>query len=337
MRTPSHNERRLLPIWICLSVVFGLAAIASLLVGDGDLGDEALRATFLKLRAWRLANSALAGVALATAGVLVQGLFRNPLASPSILGTSAGASLGGVATLLLWNGTLASRFATWLPAELALPVGCLLGAWLSLVLLLAVTGRDSGVVTVLLTGFVLSSLFLSVGGLLMSMAQDSWELGRAVVAFTLGGIHSKGPLHAALAFPMVVVGAVMALSWSRHLDLLLSGEDEARSLGMDVIVVRRWVIAWASMLVAAAVAIGGSVAFVGLVVPHALRPFVGEEHHRLLPASMIGGAAFLTWADVLTRVVPTTGQVPLGVVTGLIGAPIFLVLLARASREGRIE
>ena len=122
----------------------------------------------------------------------------------------------------------------------------------------------------------------------------------------------------------------------RHLDVLLSGEDEAASLGVDVGLVRRWTIAWAATLTAAAVAIGGNVAFVGLVVPHALRPFVGVLHRALLPAALVGGAAFVTWADVLTRVVPSQGQIPLGVVTGLVGAPCFLVLLARASREGRI-
>ncbi|MEM1448027.1 MAG: iron ABC transporter permease [Planctomycetota bacterium] len=313
-----------------------VASIASLLVGEGDLGDDEMRATFLRLRSWRLANAALAGAALAGAGVLVQGLFRNPLASPSILGTSAGASLGGVVVLVVWNGLLAESLASRIPPELLLPMGCLAGAWMSLVVLLVVTGKDAGIVTVLLTGFILSSLFLSVGGLLMSIAQESWELGRAVVAFTLGGVDAKGPRHAALAFPMVAVTTAVAIGWGRHLDLMLSGEDEARSLGVDVRLVRRWVIVWAATLTAAAVAIGGNVAFVGLVVPHALRPFIGEEHRRLFPAALVGGAAFLVAADVVTRALPTTGNVPLGVVTGLIGAPLFLVLLARASREGRI-
>ena len=322
--------------WTVLLLALVLAAVASLLVGDGDLGDESMRATFLRLRSWRLANSMLAGAALAGAGVLVQGLFRNPLASPSILGTSAGAGLGGIVVLVLWNSVLAKHMASWMPPELLLPLGCLLGAWMSLVVLLAVTGKDAGIVTVLLTGFILSSLFLSIGGLLMSVAQETWELGRAVVAFTLGGVEAKGPRHAALALPMVGITAAVAFGWSRHLDLLLSGEDEARSLGVDVRQVRRWVIVWAATLTAAAVAIGGNVAFVGLVVPHALRPFVGVEHRKLMPAALVGGAVFLTWADVLTRVVPTTGHVPLGVVTGLVGAPVFLVLLARAAREGRI-
>lgn len=321
--------------WAALIAGLSVVVALSFFVGEGDLADQELRGTLLRLRAWRVANTVLAGAALAGAGVLVQGLFRNPLASPSILGTSAGATLGGVLVIVLWNSLLAAQLH-WLPPELILPAGCLLGAWLSLTLLLTVTGRGAGIVTVLLTGFILSSLFLSLGSLLMSVAQDTWEVGRAVVAFTLGGVDAKGPRHAALALPLVAITSCVAMGWSRHLDLLLSGEEEASSLGVDVEAARRWVIVWASTLTAAAVAIGGNVAFVGLVVPHALRPFTGPEHRRLIPAALLGGAAFLTGADVLTRALPTTGAVPLGVVTGLVGAPVFLVLLARASREGRI-
>ena len=322
--------------WVTLLVALLGGVAAGLLVGDGDLADLALRDTYLRLRAWRLGNAGLAGAALATGGVLVQGLFRNPLASPSILGTTAGASLGGMVVLTLWTGLLAGARPTWLPAELLLPVGCLLGAWLALLLLMAVTGRDASVITVLLTGFILSSLFLSIGGLLTSLASEDFELGRAVVAFTLGGVEAKGSHHLALAVPMVVLGSIVAMSWTRHLDALLTGEDEARSIGVDVVAVRRWAIIWTATLTAAAVAIGGNVSFVGLVVPHALRPFIGVEHRRLLPAAFVGGAAFVIWADILVRVMPARGHVPLGVVTGLVGAPVFLYLLARASREGRM-
>ncbi len=309
---------------------------ASLAVGEGDLADPEIGRTFLWLRVWRLCNAALAGGTLAVGGVLVQGLFRNPLASPSILGTTAGASLGGVAVLLLWNTTLVAGVPAFLPTEMWLPLGCLLGAWSSLLVLLAITGRKPSTVTVLLSGFILTSLFLSVAGLLTSLAQETFELGRAVVAFTLGGVDAKGPGHVALALPLTVGGLLAAWSWSSDLDVLLLGEEEASSLGADIESVRRWVIVWTASLTAVAVAIGGNVAFVGLVVPHALRPFIGFEHRRLLPAAFVGGAAFVAWADVLTRVMPARGQVPLGVVTGLVGAPVFLWLLAKAGREGRV-
>ncbi|MBO86335.1 MAG: iron ABC transporter, partial [Deltaproteobacteria bacterium] len=147
---------------------------------------------------------------------------------------------------------------------------------------------------------------------------------------------AKGRHHLALAVPMVVLGTAVAMSWARHLDALLTGEDEARSIGVDVVAVRRWAIIWTATLTAAAVAIGGNISFVGLMVPHALRPFVGVEHRQLMPAAFLGGAAFVIWVDILVRVVPTRGHLPLGVVTRLVGAPIFLYLLARAAREGRM-
>jgi len=322
--------------WTALVVVLAITSVAALLTGDGSLDDPLLRDTFLRLRGWRLATAMLAGGALSVAGVLVQGLFRNPLASPSILGTTAGASLGGVTTLLLWTTLLASHLPDWLPAELVLPAGCLAGAWGALAVLLAVTGRRAGVVTVLLTGFILTSFFLSIGGLLTSIAQETYALGRAVVAFTLGGVDSKGPRHVALALPMVLGGFGAALAWGRHLDALLAGEDEATALGVDVPRTRRWIIIWTATLTGAAVAISGAVGFVGLVVPHALRPLVGVSHRRLLPAALVGGATFVAACDVVTRIIPAKGVIPLGVVTGLIGGPVFLVLLARAAREGRL-
>ncbi|MCB9763658.1 MAG: iron ABC transporter permease [Alphaproteobacteria bacterium] len=330
------DTRRRRIAWAAMLVALVALGAASLWVGEGDLSDPQLGDTFLRLRVWRLATLMLAGGALAVGGVLVQGLFRNPLASPSILGTSAGASLGGVVVLLLWNTALAGVLPRWLPPELALPVGCMLGATGALLLLLAVTGRQPGLVTVLLTGFILSSFFLSLGGLLTSVAQETWELGRAVVAFTLGGVDAKGPRHIALAIPLVLAGALAGLGWGRHLDLLLAGEEEAAALGVDVRRVRRWVIAWTAALTAAAVAVGGNVSFVGLVVPHSLRPWVGVQHRRLLPAALVGGAVFLALADLVTRLVPSRSPIPLGVVTGLIGAPVFLSLLARAAREGRL-
>lgn len=328
---------RFAQVWLVLTIALAVVVCAGMLVGAGDLSDPELRMTFVRLRAWRVINSFCAGAALAVGGVLVQGLFRNPLASPSIIGTSAGASLGGVVVLVLWTELLANLAPMSIPTELLMPLGCFAGATLALWVLLSVCGKDAGVVTLLLTGFVLSSLFLSLVGLFTSLAQDQFELGRAVVAFTLGGVEAKGPRHIGVAIPLVGIGSIMAWSWSRHLDALLSGEDEARSLGVDIVLVRRWAIIWTAVLTAAAVSVGGNISFVGLVVPHTLRPFIGVEHGRLLPASLVGGGAFVVFADVLTRVVPSGGPLPLGVVTSLIGAPLFLTLLARAAREGRIE
>jgi iron complex transport system permease protein len=308
------------------------ACTAGMLLGHGDLGDPGLRATLLELRASRVAVAFLAGAGLAVAGVFVQGLFRNPLASPSILGTTAGASLGGQIAIMLFELFMAGSLARVIAPEMFLSLGCIAGALGALVLLMAIAGRRRDLIVLLLTGFILSSLFLSLGAFLLSLAQDSWELGRAVVAFSLGGVGGSGPRQVALALPLVVVGVAAAWMWSRPLDVLLSGEEEAQSLGVDVDEVRRWCVVWTAILTAGAVAVGGNVGFVGLVVPHAMRPFVGVEHRGLMPAAALAGGAFLVICDVLARL--PAREIPLGVITGLIGAPVFLALLVRARRQG---
>lgn len=307
--------------------------VASLLVGQGSLEDPRLRETFLMLRGARLAGAVLAGGALAAGGALVQGLFRNPLASPSILGTTAGASFGGQCVLLAHGGLVSAGVLEWVAPEMVLPIGCLLGAFASLAVLLFFVRRGADLLALLLIGFALTSLFLALGSFLTTIAQEQHELGRAVVSFTLGGLGGVGWAHVRLALPLAITGIVAGWLWGRPLDVLLAGEDEAASLGVDVPATRRWTIVWVGVLTAAAVALGGNIAFVGLVVPHALRPFVGAEHRRLLPASVLGGGAFLAGCDLLARVLPTHVEVPLGVVTGLIGAPLFLLLLVRMRKE----
>ena len=326
-----------LPVVTAVTGALLLLAVAlGTLLGHGSLGDAALRGTFLELRGLRMACAGLAGAALAVAGVLMQGLFRNPLASPSVLGTSAGAALGGQ-LVLLGHAALLGWLPAWLAPEMVLPLGCLAGAGLALVLLLAVTDRvlrggGDALVAVLLTGFLLGSAFAAVGALVTWLGQSSWEIGRTLVAFTLGGVDGKGPRHLALALPLVVVGGAAAWVWGRHLDLLLAGEDEAAAMGVDVRAARGWILVWTAVLTAAATAIGGGVAFVGLIVPHALRPFTGVSHRRLIPLAALGGAAFLIVCDALCRVAPG-GELPLGVVTGLIGAPVFIALVLRLHRS----
>jgi iron complex transport system permease protein len=314
-------------------LVLGLVAVAilALFVGAGDLADANLRSVYLELRATRLAAALLAGAALAVGGVVVQGIFRNPLASPSILGTTAGATFGGQCALLL-HGALAGALPSVAP-EMVLPIGCVVGALASLGLLLLFVRRGADLVTLLLIGFVLTSLLLAAGSFVTSLAQEHHELGRAIVAFTLGGVAGAGWAHVRLAIPLIVIASIASFWWGRSLDLLLSGEEEAATLGVDVTSARRWTIVWVGILTAAAVALGGNIAFVGLVVPHALRPIVGAEHRRLIPASLLAGAAFLGACDLLTRVVPSQTEIPLGVVTGLIGGPLFLFLLLRSRRE----
>jgi iron complex transport system permease protein len=322
-------------VYLVLVALLCAVCVAAMRVGAGDLSEADLSRTFLELRATRLAAALLAGAALAIGGVIVQGLFRNPLADPSILGTTAGASLGGRATILLTQALLGSAAGTVFAPEMLLPIGCMLGACAALGIVLAVHRTGDDIVVLLLTGFLLSSLFLSLGSFIASLALERWELSRALMDFALGDISGVSSRRVLLAAPLVFAGLVASYFWSAPLDVMLSGEDEAASLGVDVHEVRRACVLWTAVLSAAAVAVGGNVGFVGLIVPHALRPLVGVTHRKLIPAAALLGAVFVAACDVLTRMLPTRSEVPLGVVTGLVGAPIFLVLLLRSRREVR--
>jgi len=268
---------------------------------------------------------------LAVGGVVVQGLFRNPLASPSVLGTTAGASFGGQVALLVYG--LSGVGASFVVPEMIVPIGCFVGALGALAVLLLFLRITQDLLALLLTGFVLSALFLSLSAFVTSIAQETWELGRAVVSFSLGSVSGTGPRQLAFALPLIVAAVVACWFWGRALDLLLSGEEEAQSMGANVGAVRWWSAIWVSVLVAGAVSVGGNVGFVGLVVPHMLRPFAGTKHRRLIPAAALAGGVFLVACDVIARLVPSRSEIPLGVVTGLIGAPLFLLLLIRLRRE----
>jgi iron complex transport system permease protein len=310
--------------WALLAVV---VAAGSVWLGPGDLSDPELGTTFLRLRLLRGGGAALAGACLAVAGVLAQALFRNPLASPSVLGATAGASFGGQLTLLFLR-----QWQDALQPEILVPLGCFAGALVALVALLAFARRDRDRLSLILVGFVLSAVFLALGSFATSLAQEQWEVGRAVVAFSLGGVGGVGPLQLGLALPLAAAGMVTAGFGVRILDLLLTGEDEARSLGIDVDDVARWSAVWIAVLVGAAVSLSGNLGFVGLIVPHAGRQLVGPSHRALVPLAAVIGAAFVMSCDGVVRGLPTRSEVPLGVVTSLVGAPVFIHLL-RVRRE----
>jgi iron complex transport system permease protein len=329
----SARSRRAALVYGILLLALVLVVTGSLFVGQGSLSDVGLRSTLLSIRAARIGAGLLVGAALGVAGLIVQGLFRNPLADASVLGTSSGALLGGNAAVIGLEFLTKSHAIRGVPPDAVLPLGCLLGALTALSVLLALLKRTRDVLSVILSGFLLSSLFLALIGLLTSIAQERWELGRAVVSFSLGGLTGTGPFQIALAAPLVLVGIGAAWFWAKPLDLLLSGDEEAASLGVNVGQVRRYCALWTAVLTAGAVSLGGNIAFVGLLVPHALRPLLGVDHRRLLPATALGGALFIVACDLLARSIPAQYEVPLGVITGLLGAPAFLILLLRNQRE----
>ncbi|MHC5068754.1 MAG: iron chelate uptake ABC transporter family permease subunit [Planctomycetota bacterium] len=323
------------PIVVLSACVVSLliALVVELISGPGSLGDAARRSLFLGLRAERALVAGVAGAALAVGGVLMQGLFRNPLASPSVIGTSAGALVGGQVVLLMMG--LLGAGALGQGARLLMPFGCLLGAVAALVVML-VLARRSGTVSVLLIGVMLTAVLGAVSALLTSVAMGGWEIGRSMVAFSLGTIAGKGVDEVALVAPLVVVAIGAAWWWAVQLDVLLSGEEEAAALGVDVPRLRRWCVVWTAALTAAAVSLAGGLAFVGLIVPHVLRRVGGPANRPLVIQAAIAGAAFVILCDAVARSLPGMVHLPLGVITALIGAPLFIVLLIRAQREGRM-
>ncbi|HEY6876518.1 MAG TPA: iron ABC transporter permease [Polyangiales bacterium] len=322
-------------LWITAALAaFALMSVwLGLRVGRGSAQDASMRELFFTMRAYRLGVAFFAGGALAVAGTVVQGLLRNPLASPQILGCNAGALLGGKIALMTCFIALGGRALPYVSPEMMVPIGCILGAFLALGAVLSVTSLRSNTITLVLTGFVLNGIFLSVGTFLSNSAQDYVELNRALNTFAAGTISGAGSRQLLLIAVLSFAGVLPSLLWSRSLDVLLSGEEEAAALGVEVPRVRFWCVVWASLLSAGAVAVGASVGFIDLITPHVVRRFTGPAHRYVLPASFVLGGSFLILCDALCRVIPFKHELPLQVVADLLGGPAFLWMLRRLGTE----
>lgn len=330
-RGRSTRARGLL-IVAALGASLGLSILVALFVGRSS-SDAGMQALFLGMRGYRVGVAFFSGAALAVGGAIVQGLFRNPLASPQILGTNAGALVGGKVALYASFMFFGGRSIYGIAPEMVVPFGCVVGAVLSLAAVLSVTSLHANIVTLLLTGYVLNGLFLSMSTMITSLSGESFELARAMSSFSTGSLSGAGQSQVLLSALMVLAGSLPALFWSGSLDLLLSGEEEALSLGVEVARVRFWCVVWASLATAGAVAVGGNVGFIGIIVPHFLRRYTGPAHRYLLPASFVAGGAFLILCDALCRAFPFRTELPLGVLVELLGAPAFLWLLRSLGRE----
>jgi cobalamin transport system permease protein len=301
-------------IGVILSRLFGI-----------DIGvswSPATEAIVWDLRLPRVLTAMLIGCALAVAGATFQGLLRNPLADPYVLGTASGAAVGAAIAVLLPIQLVVIEFG--LLHGLAF-VGALGAAWL--VFRLGGTGGRGGLTRLLLTGYAVGSVLAAV--LTMAMYVSGVEL-RQIFSFLLGGLGGASWVRLLVAAPLIIGSCVLIVLRGRSLDGMLLGDTAARHLGIDVQRERGILLALASMATAAAVAISGLIGFVGLVVPHVVRLLVGPAAHRVLPISAVAGAALLSAADLGARL---AGDVPVGVVMALIGAPFFLFLLHR-SRSG---
>ena len=266
----------------------------------------------------------LTGATLGLSGAALQGLLRNPLAEPGVIGISASAALGAV--LVFYTGLAAA-------ADWALPAGGMIGAALAVAGLYALSGRQAGTLTLILAGIAIGALANAVISLALSLSPNPFALSE-IVFWLLGSLADRSLGQVALTAPFMLAGWMLLLPTGRGLEALALGEDTARSLGVNLERLRLQVIAGTALCVGASVAVCGAIGFVGLVVPHLLRPLVGHNPGRLLTASALGGAVLTLAADIVVRILPTGGQeLKLGVVTALIGAPFFLALVLRSRRE----
>ncbi len=301
-----------------------IVALLQPATGGVELSDPVVQQRIIvnEIRLPRVLLAILVGASLGAAGAALQGLLRNPLAEPGLLGVSSSASLGAV--LCLYYG-----FATLTPWLLpAAAMGC---AALATLTLYAITRRRASNLTLILAGIALSSLAAALTSLAINLAPNPTDM-QDIVLWLMGSLSDRSFADVRLCLPFILIGLVLLLTSGRALDALTLGEDEAASLGVNLARLRLQIVVGTALCVGASVAVTGAIGFIGLVVPHLLRRWVDYHPARLLGSSALGGAALLLAADIVLRLVSGAQELMLGVVTALIGAPFFLALVLRQRR-----
>lgn len=314
-----------------LGLLVAVLFFASLLIGPAALGlSESLSAllsgdggpvvlVMQEIRLPRAILGLLVGAVLGLSGAAMQGFLRNPLAEPGLIGVSSSAALGAV--LSLQTG-LAAAFA------LALPLAALTGAALSVVLILALAGPRGGALSLILAGIAISALTGAGTQLVLNLSANPFAV-MEIVYWMMGSLSDRSMTHVSIGAPFMLAGGILLLMTGRSLDALTLGEDAAQSMGINLRHLRLMIILGTAAAIGASVAVAGAIGFVGLVIPHLLRPLTGGQPSRLLPAAMLGGAAMLLASDIAVRLIAPDQDLKLGVLTALVGAPFFLHLLWR--------
>jgi len=329
-----------------LAVLFLVLALLAILQGPVDLNintvidilkaqlannlpDHVMKwqqSIIIDVRLPRVIVAMFAGASLALCGLIMQGMFRNPLASPSVLGVSSGASLGAV--IAIYFGF--SLFSAW-----AIPLFAFIGAGISLsiVYLIASNQGQTNIATLLLAGVAISALNVAATSLLLGLSLSNWDVARMIIYWTMGGLEGRTWDHVFIILPIICSGFILLLFYNKPLDLLLLGEHHALSVGVDVKRTRRNLLIISTAMVGASVSVVGGIGFIGLVVPHILRLILGPSHRYLLPACLFGGAITLLSADLFLTLFFKGSAIPLGVITAGLGAPFFLFLLIKQRVE----
>ena len=293
--------------------------IMAALMGHGEAID---RAILIDLRLPRMLIGLLVGAMLGLAGAVLQGYLRNPLAEPSVLGASNAAALGAV-------GALYFGIAQWHIAML--PIMAIAGALVALGALFFLAGESESPLTLILAGIAVSTLALACISLALNLSPNPFA-AMEIMAWLLGSIENRSFEHVWIVLPCVAIGMALLLYDGRALDALSLGEDGARSLGVDLPRLRLRLLLGVAIGVGGAVAVSGSIGFIGLIVPHLMRPLTDRSPSAILLPSMLGGALLLTASDMLVRIIPSTNELKLGVVTAFLGVPVFLAHLLRERR-----
>ncbi|WP_425492696.1 FecCD family ABC transporter permease [Lysinibacillus agricola] len=288
--------------------------------------DETAANILWKIRLPRVLLAGLVGASLAIAGAAFQGLLKNPLADPYTLGVSSGASVGAVMTIF---------FSVSIPVvgHYTLPTFSMIGAILTMVAVMGfarIIDRSLKMETLILTGVIFSSF---LGSLISLMIALSGEELRQVIGWLLGSVSMRGWPYVQMIIPFVIIGSIMLWTQRRELNVLLYGEERAKHLGVNVKRSKYLILVGGSMLTGAAVAVSGTIGFVGLVVPHMTRMLWGSDHRHLLPLSFLNGATLLIICDLIARTIIMPRELPIGVITAFIGAPVFSYIFYKQRRS----
>lgn len=290
---------------------------------DGEYGPIDIRNVVFNLRLPRILCGALVGAALAVSGAALQGIFRNPMASPSVIGISSGAAFGACLAMLLGFSIASGVFA--------IPAMAFIFAFITLFLVyfLARTRMGVPITMLLLSGIAVGAFFSGLVSLMQYYAGDKLE---EVVFWLMGSLGSCGWDEFKMAVIPILVGSAILVILSKDLNILSLGDDQATNMGLNVERSRLVVLVASALVVAGAVSISGVIGFVGLVVPHIFRTMMGPDHRMLIPMSILGGAVFMIFMDTISRII-VSGGMPVGIITSLVGAPFFLWILRTRKKE----
>jgi iron complex transport system permease protein len=295
------------------------AVVDALFGGGTDVAQVIVR----EIRLPRAVLGVAIGAMLGLSGAALQGLLRNPLAAPSLFGAPQSAAFGAVLIIALGLADVRSY---------ALPLAAIAAAFLSVFMLLAIAGRNAGLLILILAGLALSSLAGAATALVMNLSSNPF-LVIEITFWLLGSLDDRSFRHVALALPFILAGAIILFSQRNAFRVLSLGEETAQSLGVDVARLRLWVISGVALGVGGSVAVSGTIGFIGLVAPHLMRPLIGQDPARLLLPSALTGSALLLAADIAVRIIPSTSDIKVGVLTSIIGVPFFLYLIMRERRS----